>query len=898
MQEHIIKKEDGSEIKWSTTKNNGSFCLLYKDNNQKYKFTPTENLICELFMIGGGGAGGYFFGGGGGAGASYINNNYIFKKNKTYTFEIGSGGMCDIVDINELFKSGLNLSIYNNTDTDLSKINFMYDDYSSLGIQNSGIIQTFNVNNITIPSSILNNNTTYIWDGYIKTNSTGYFNITINSKMNTIIWLDKFIYTNANALIEGNNINDVKIVQLKSNRFYNIKIIVYNYNIVASNNNFNISFKDCEFYNFDKTKENYKYQATTDTILTYKNDDNSFETIRCKGGGNGGCGFYNKNKNLNGGCGGGSGINKIKGSSIIEAIYNGNDGASGDYCGGGGGIISPGNNNKGGNGKIIEWFNSTLIFGAGGNAANLNETRNLGYGCGGNGGECCYYSKLLINNNGNNGCILIYVKSNNNTTPLKESFAEKTVIMLPDTSIAKKLVEESFKIADNNNYAIDNTRRAFFTTSLSYYDSTYMMLDFDPATNIILNPSTAVTDDYGYSGYDNLLNQTFIYDMLIISKLYAIIYRLYWYHFNITLKNDNLKWKNFVDNAILTFSSGVATATNIDNNTVNLNNLFIFETLKINTAQQTVSVLNTSLEYNAVLYGGNSASTVNMHSDVYTKYVTNRDGTNTDSSTTDYTTYVPLYHLADTGGILTCLDELNTELLANKYYKMTISAVGAAASIDRTTIHTNCSNVIYTGIGSAATCTFAAGQTDLKILSATSKLDSATLSSAYTTINATSFSANNKYVYQRAYLYLEAFNIILNTDSTYILSLLKYHMHYYNLVVYNASIQYKLNKLQDKRIKASVLAEVTSAQKCLLTSPSTDYEGKTVTTTELIPTGGGTCAAANTYGTAKKLSGVAAASSAIDTTDLNTYLDKLTTKNIKLITNNLNNSSDFIVFGI
>ena len=188
MQEHKISKEDGTNINWTITRNNNNyFCLLYNDNKQKFKFTPNENLNCELFMIGGGGAGGYFFGGGGGAGSSYINNNYTFKKNKTYTFEIGTGGMCDIADINKLFKSGLILNIYNNTNVNLLNINFKYDDYSSLGIQSSGLIQSFNVNNITIPSSIFHNNTTYIWDGYIKTNSTGYFNVNINSKIKTII---------------------------------------------------------------------------------------------------------------------------------------------------------------------------------------------------------------------------------------------------------------------------------------------------------------------------------------------------------------------------------------------------------------------------------------------------------------------------------------------------------------------------------------------------------------------------------------------------------------------------------------------------------------------------------------------------------------------------------------
>ena len=153
----------------------------------------------------------------------------------------------------------------------------------------------------------------------------------------------------------------------------NIKIIAYNNN--STSNNFNINFEGCQFFNCDKNEEKYIYKPATDTILTYKNDDNTFETLRCKAGGNGGCGFYNKNTNLDGGCGGGSGINKIKGSSIIEAIYNGNDGAVGEYCGGGGGIITAGNNNKGGNGKIIEWFNNDLIFGAGGNAANLNDVK-------------------------------------------------------------------------------------------------------------------------------------------------------------------------------------------------------------------------------------------------------------------------------------------------------------------------------------------------------------------------------------------------------------------------------------------------------------------------------------------------------------------------------------------
>ena len=881
MQEHIIKKEDGTEIKWSSTKDNRPFCLLYKDYNQKYKFTPNENLTCELFMIGGGGAGGYFFGGGGGAGASYINNNYTFKKNKTYTFEIGSGGMCDIVDINELFKSGLNLNIYNNTNTDLSKINFMYDDYSSLGIQTSGMIQTFNVNNITIPSSILNNNTTYIWDGYIKTNSTGYFNISINSKMNTVIWLDKFIYTNANSLIEGNNINDVKIVQLESNRFYNIKIIVYNYNTTTSNNNFNISFKDCEFYNFDKTKENYKYQNATDTVLTYNNDDNTFETIRCKGGGNGGCGFYNKNSNLNGGCGGGSGINKIKGSSIIEAIYNGNDGASGDYCGGGGGIMSPGNNNKGGNGKIIEWFNSSLIFGAGGNAANLNETRNLGYGCGGNGGECCYYSKLLINNNGNNGCILIYVKSTNKSPTLKEGFTDnKNEIMIQNVSIAKKLVEQSFKISPYDTYATTSSRSSFFAPSqMSYYDSNNMMLRFSQADNVIFSPDDS-TNNYGYTGYDNGLNQTFIYDMLILSKLYAMIYRLYWYQFTKIFQSDNQKWEKFINYAYITFTSDT-TPTKIINYGVNLNNLTTITNLGLTTAAGSGGTA-TATAYNNLIYGASAPGPVRMETALIEEYSEKEDSSLDDNK--KLSAFVPLYHFSDDGSVLKYLNDFVTnEITANKYYDINFANGSSPRTIDKTDITNNKIR--------AASTSFTKGRITLNILDSNNRLTRESLKATYDALkvnpNYGKDSALEDYLYQRAYLYLEAFNIILNTDATYILSTLKYYMHYYNLVVYNASIQYGLTETQNSRLVPSATAAAL-ATLCASTNAPPLLKISDLTTPVLA-----TCAPTThtLSATIKKIS--ASTTVAFSSTLIKNYITKLTTNNIKMISDNLNNSASF-----
>jgi hypothetical protein len=819
MQEHKISKEDGTDINWTITRNNNNyFCLLYNDNKQKFKFTPNENLNCELFMIGGGGAGGYFFGGGGGAGASYINNNYTFKKNKTYTFEIGTGGMCDIADINKLFKSGLILNIYNNTNVNLLNINFRHDDYSSLGIQSSGLIQSFNVNNITIPSSIFHNNTTYIWDGYIKTNSTGYFNVSINSRIKTIIWVDKFIYNNSNALIEGNNITDVKIIQLEANRFYNIKIIAYNDD--NNSNNFNISFEGCQLFNFDKNEEKYVYIPATDTSLTYRNDDNTFETIRCKGGGNGGCGFFNKNTNLDGGCGGGSGINKIKGSSIIGTIYNGYDGAVGDYCGGGGGIMSAGKNNMGGDGKIINWFNETLIFGAGGNAAKLSETRNLGYGCGGNGGECCYYSKLLINNNGNNGCILIYVKSSEplTTSPrprITEGFTDKTKNMLPDDSISKKLIENSFKISKYIDMSTSaNNRELFFGQQKDDMAYIGLIKDFP-------NSGKIITGGSNYKKYDDLKNQTFIYDMLVISKLYAIVYRLYLHKYN--AENNPTVWKTFCENTQLNIINN-GTGPNLTNITTN-----------VGSGVNTVNIANLFNIANLLLA---TSTTINNYNNIYTTdaSITNGSPAIDESIITNYNQtekqYLPLYHYYNTGEQLKHLKMFMDEEITKKaYYAIELGSATSTNNQSGTATLTAPGTFTH---GNAARST--SGKTTIKIIDGSGYIKRDDLNSYYNKFN-TNIKNNNtyydNYLYNRIAIYLEAFNTILNTDSTIMLTTLKYYMHYYNLVVYNVSIQYGLTNMHNNRIEITPTA-LTPISGCYTTDGSTGLDTSSTNTGTII----------------------------------------------------------------
>jgi len=822
MEEHIIRKEDGTIVKWTKTKNNGYFCLLHNDNKQKYSFSPTQNLTCQLFMIGGGGAGGYYFGGGGGAGAAYINNNYTFDKSKSYSFEIGTGGKCDLDNISNLFKYGLNLKVYNNTTPKLDNISFTYDDYSSLGITSGGIVQSFVVNNINIPATIFNNNTTYIWDGYVIPNDSGFIKVNINSKIKTMIWIDKYVFTNSSALVDGININDVKVVQLDSNKFYNIKIIAYNFD--TSNSNFNISFENCEMYYFDKTGEIYNYISATDTNLNCRNTDNSLNTIKCKGGGFGGCGLYNKNSNLDGGCGGGSGINKINGKAVIDPSFNGNAGAIGTYCGGGGGILSPGMNDKGGEGKKIEWFSNDLIFGAGGNAATFKETRNLGYGCGGNGGECCYFSKLLINNDGNNGCILIYVDANGNANSNDviegfDSFIGKTDIYLNDESIINKLIKESLNILKDTNSidtetgitatggASDNDDSVLALSALTdkanvaasnrynYFDRTghtfaSLCTNESPLSanaptggvNTYVLPKYSADLSTSFSGAsaaetDNNDMNNFIYDMIVISKLYAVVYRLYYYHFTRTLNNNITDFNNFLENVKFTFTTYTSNATSIDKttNTVNINSLFDITNLQLNSNIQ-------HTDYgNKIYYKASSSrldnTDLNMDIDIYNQ------------SKDDIGVYsVPSYHNLTNG---------------DKLFNLTLFMGIYATNVNKITPDGANPSIFAGGIIDASIYNTSTTNQPLNIFSGVGNINSTNLSSAYTLIETSLNTDANlkKYSYQRIGLYLEQFNIIINTTPSIMLSTLKYKMYYYNAIVYNILIQYNIFQIQKNRIK-------------------------------------------------------------------------------------------------
>ena len=809
MTEHIIRNNKGTPINWSKNNKNENFCLLYNDNNGKYTFTPTENLNCQLYMIGGGGAGGYFFGGGGGAGAAYINKNYTFEKNKTYTFDIGAGGKCDINNINLLFTPGIQLKVFNNTNPTLNNFSFIGEDYSNINIDNNSA-RNYIVQDLTIDPALFTKNTTYIWEGYIKGNTDKNYNFSIVSNLKTFVWIQDFENENMSSLnvfTNKSNNNDALLVggysfnqhpfskQMKSNIFYKIKILAYNDN--ENINNFNIKIdSNCEIYSFNKENENYKYIKSSDTILTYSNDDGTFGSIKCIGGGNGGCGLYNQdNSYLNGGCGGGSGLNKVNGLSKIQPIYNGFDGAIGTYCGGGGGIMSTGNNANGGDGLILNWFNDTLIFGAGGNASGNNTVRNLGYGCGGNGGTCCYYSKTLVNNNGNNGCILIYIKPEKfttieNFTNISDTINKSFSYIPPDSNnIVNKFIKEALNL---QNMTVD--RKAYFETN-------------EFAKKSLNRPANAIAA----ANFNNIEFELFIYDVIVISKLYTTFYNIIKYHFEVTLNNNLKECEKIMETLTINVSGTADAATTLTVATPNLitlaNNIFKITSLQLNTNLSSTTANNDLYEIAA-----NKVNTTTMET--------------------------PLFH--DDLSKIGIIEKLQTQAIlgvlhldgSNTFTPYT--AVAAGVSVSDATPHAinlvaNSTEITEANVAAITSATTVAGSTTINANTASSTMsipilpvsgafNKANLLSAYNSCKI-SLTTSTDYKIQRIFLYLEVFNKVLNTDFKALLPTLKYYMYFYNVLVYNVAIQYEYFDLQNKRIAGVTLATATD---------STDIASKTV----------------------------------------------------------------------
>jgi hypothetical protein len=832
MPNHIIRNDKGSPVNWSKNANNEDYCLLYNDNNGKYTFTPTENLNCQLYMFGGGGAGGYFFGGGGGAGAAYINKNYTFEKNKTYTFDIGAGGKCDIDNIDLLFSSGLLLKVFNNTSPTLNNFSFIGEDYSNLNIDNNAA-KSYIVQDINIDTTLFTKNTTYIWEGYIKGNVDKNYLFSVVSNLKTFVWIQDFDNDDMNSLNVFNNDNKNKSLlvggynlkqfpfskTLKNNVFYKIKIIAYNDSEEINNFTINID-RDCSLFNFNKNKELYKYIKSSDTILTYNNNDGTFGSIKCIGGGNGGCGLYNQdNSYLNGGCGGGAGLNKIKGISKIQPIYNGFDGAVGAFCGGGGGIKSAGSDSNGGDGLILNWFNDTLIFGAGGNASGNSTARNLGYGCGGNGGTCCYYKKsATINNNGNNGCILIYIKPEGFTI---EGFEIVNDLTKANTANYKTTATSAPNIVTNTAY------NDLISESLNLKNIIRERADYFSSNNfgkLCTSVATASSQTASVTEKGNI--ECYLFDMLLITKLYTTSFNLINDYFNNRLYNDVTACSYFMNNLSFKISAVDVTSSitsNADNTyTITLANVF-------------TTLTNMSLTANIP-----DINTISKRSsNINTYYNINPNCSST---------LMPIFHTYSAAGT-------KITAISNLYTAATTPITSHVISFisNGTAISTAAAPGVITSTTDTLTLNFNES-TSNTITKASLSTAIGNYNTFFTTDTNSGYGGHatniGNYQYYRVYHYINAFYNILNATNVTILPILKYYVNYYNVFIYNLSIQYQYYSLNNEYMK-------------LKASASSDLTGT-------IATNGGTFGVPDGYGFTTTISSI--------TTDINTFksnLDKL-----------------------
>jgi hypothetical protein len=71
------------------------FPYLGSGTTKNYEFTPTENIICDILVVGGGGGGGANSGAGGGGGGILFSTNFQLNSGSPVLIEVGNGGAGD-----------------------------------------------------------------------------------------------------------------------------------------------------------------------------------------------------------------------------------------------------------------------------------------------------------------------------------------------------------------------------------------------------------------------------------------------------------------------------------------------------------------------------------------------------------------------------------------------------------------------------------------------------------------------------------------------------------------------------------------------------------------------------------------------------------------------------------
>jgi hypothetical protein len=473
----IIKNSSNVIIDNWITSTNGKYCIL--NNHDYFTINTTNNINCELVMIGGGGAGGYFYGGGGGAGCVYYDNNFILNSENKYKFNIGKGGNSILNNIDDIFKNGLELQGFYNSKPNIDNFNITNDDISSLlnincknNVLCPYIKNIVNLNSLSEATNniidITKNGYSLLWSGFLSVPVDGNYIFELNTEFLTYIWIDMYMteYTKDNLFIETgiDGINKSYSKELKAGVFYNFKMFIFNGN---NTNSFSFTMKNQKgnINTENNTFKNYIFSLNKDVKEIYENTKSSPTTllinnkiaINCDGGGMGGYGLNingnvngNEDKNdINGGSGGGAGINKIAGISTIiknENYYgfNGSAGNEINKCGGGGGSYSGGYDSTGGNGIEINWLNDKIAVGGDGCILNKYKipTKKNNFGSGGDGGGVFDKEFKLCGKSGTNGCVIIYIKNNEKveTTDDIEHFANPVV----KKNIFDKYIEQSY----------------------------------------------------------------------------------------------------------------------------------------------------------------------------------------------------------------------------------------------------------------------------------------------------------------------------------------------------------------------------------------------------------------------------------------------------------------------
>ena len=300
-----------------------------------------------------------------------------------------------------------------------------------------------------------------------------------------------------------------------------------------------------------------------------------------------------------------------------------------------------------------------------------------------------------------------------------------SISMLLETSIATKLINETFNLTNDLSELNDSSIVAYLNKSIIY------------STNI-----QGDTIDKNYN------KEKYLYDIIIISKLYAIIYRLYSYHYNNRLNNDQEKFNIFLNNLSISFITSENTISRIDNNNIIFNNLFNLADLKLN---ETIS----SHYYD--IY--------NIDANIFNNYYKNKNLTykseiiNKIINENSYETHIPLYH----------------EMINNKSFNV-ITLLSE--------YYTNNLDI----------------DIDITIFSDNGTINITNLSTKYN--NYKSNTNINDYNIQRYFLYFDAYYTILNLkkyDVNTLLLEINKNMHKYYILLYNALIQYGLINIYNNK---------------------------------------------------------------------------------------------------